>query len=214
MVAQADRTAVPSGQAPAATRRRGDTLEHAIYDAVISQLRSEGYGGLTMEGIAACAHTGKAALYRRWPCKEDLVVEAIGRALPPLPVLPDHGNLRDDLLDLLRQMTAVVNSSAACALQCLLSEVDRDPRFSRLVHERVLAPRKRVFLKALERAAGRGQARPEAVNQLVADVGPALVVQRFLAEGGPIPDDYLVSVVDDIVMPVLRPSAGSPPSAG
>jgi hypothetical protein len=50
--------------------------------------------------------------------------------------------------------------------------------------------------------------RPEAVNQLVADVGPALVVQRFLAEGAPVPDPYLVSVVDDIVMPVLRPASG------
>ncbi len=48
------------------------------------------------------------------------------------------------------------NSSVACALQSLLSEVDRDPRFARLVHERILAPRKRVFLKVLERAAERG----------------------------------------------------------
>ena len=207
MVAQADRTAVSSGPAPAATRRRGDMLEHAIFDAVISPLRTEGYAGLTMEGIAACAHTGKAALYRRWPCKEDLVVDAIAHALPPLAGLPDHGNLRDDLLDLLRQMTAMVNSAAAGALQCLLSEIDRDPRFTRLVHERILAPRKRMFLAALQRAAERGQVRPEAVNQLVADVGPALVVQRFLAEGVPIPDGYLVSVVDDIVMPVLRPAS-------
>jgi hypothetical protein len=115
---------------------------------------------------------------------------------------------KEDLLDLLRQMTAMVNSSAGRALQCLLSEVDRDPRFTRLVHERVLAPRKRIFLAALERGAERGQVRPEAVNQLVADVGPALVVQRFLAEGAPVPDAYLVSVVDDIVMPVLRPASG------
>jgi AcrR family transcriptional regulator len=209
MVAQADRTAVSSGQASAATRRRGDILEHAIFDAVLSQLRTAGYAGLTMEGIAACAHTGKAALYRRWPCKEDLVVEAIGYALPPLADPPDHGNLRDDLIDLLRRMTEMVNSSAGCALQCLLSEVDRDARFTRLVHERVLAPRKRIFLAALERAAERGQVRPEAVNQLVADVGPALVAQRFLAEGAPVPDAYVVSVVDDIVMPVLQPAAGS-----
>jgi AcrR family transcriptional regulator len=206
MVAQADRTAVSSGQAPAATRRRGDMLEHAIYDAVISQLRSEGYAGLTMEGIAACAHTGKAALYRRWPSKEDLVVDAMRYALPPLTGLPDHGNLRDDLLDLLRQMTVMVNCEAARGLQCLVAEINRDPRFKQVVHERVLAPRKRVFLAALERAAERGQLRPELANQLVADVGPALVMQRFLAEGGPIPDDFLVSVIDAVVTPVLRPA--------
>ena len=207
MAAEADPTAESARLHGAQMRRRGETLERAIFDAVLDELQRVGLTGLTMEGVAACAHTGKAALYRRWPCKEDLVVDAIAHALPPLAGLPDHGNLRDDLLDLLRQMTAMVNSAAAGALQCLLSEIDRDPRFTRLVHERILAPRKRMFLAALQRAAERGQVRPEAVNQLVADVGPALVVQRFLAEGVPIPDGYLVSVVDDIVMPVLRPAS-------
>jgi hypothetical protein len=47
--------------------------------------------------------------------------------------------------------------------------------------------------------------RPAAATQLVAEVGPALVMQRFLADGAPVPDDYVVSVVDDIVMPLLRP---------
>jgi hypothetical protein len=46
--------------------------------------------------------------------------------------------------------------------------------------------------------------RPEAASPLVAEVGPALVVQRFLAEGPPVPDDYVVSVVDDVVLPLLR----------
>jgi hypothetical protein len=30
-------------------------------------------------------------------------------------------------------------------------------------------------------------------------------MQRFLAEGAPVPDAYVVSVVDDVVMPLLRP---------
>ena len=45
---------------------------------------------------------------------------------------------------------------------------------------------------------------PNPVTQLVADVGPALLMQRFSAEGPPVPDAYVVSVVDDIVMPLLR----------
>ncbi|HEU4899663.1 MAG TPA: TetR/AcrR family transcriptional regulator C-terminal ligand-binding domain-containing protein, partial [Actinomycetota bacterium] len=51
----------------------------------------------------------------------------------------------------------------------------------------------------------RGQVRPTAATQLVAEVGPALVMQRFLSEGAPVPDDYVVSVVDNVVMPLLRP---------
>jgi AcrR family transcriptional regulator len=186
-------------------RRRGETLERAIYDAVFDQLQTVGYVGLTMEGVAAGAHTGKAALYRRWPRKEDLVVDALEHALPSPTDLPDHGAVRDDLLDLLRRLAAMLNSPTGCALQCLMAEIDRDHPFARLLHQRVKEPRKQMFLNLLRRAADRGQVRPEAASPLVAEVGPALVMQRFLAEGPPVPDDFVVSVVDDVVMPLLRP---------
>ena len=102
-------------------------------------------------------------------------------------------------------MTAMLNSPTGCALQCLMSETERDESFARLLHERVKEPRKRMFLDLLARGAARGQVRPAAATQLVAEVGPALVMQRFLADGAPVPDDYVLSVVDDIVMPLLRP---------
>ena len=54
------------------TRRRGDALECAIYEAVFHQLQTVGYTGLTMEGLAACARTGKAPLDRRWSGRQDL----------------------------------------------------------------------------------------------------------------------------------------------
>ena len=207
MAAPADPTTAPSCAPPphGRTRRRGETLERAIFDAVLDQLQAVGYVGLTMEGVATRAHTGKAALYRRWPRKEDLVVDALQHALPSPTDLPDHGNVRDDLLDLLRRMTAMLNSPAGCAVQCLMSETERDESFARLLHERVKEPRKRMFLDLLVRGADRGQVRPAAATQLIAEVGPALVMQRFLADGAPVPDDYVVSVVDDIVMPLLRP---------
>lgn len=66
-------------------RRRGEVLERALYDATLAELESAGYGGLTMEGIAARAQTGKAALYRRWAGKRELVLAAVQYALPPVP---------------------------------------------------------------------------------------------------------------------------------
>jgi hypothetical protein len=61
-----------------------------------------------------------------------------------------------------------------------------------------------MFHDLLQRAVDRGEARPDAVETLAAEVGPAMVAQRFLAEGPPVPDSYLVSVVDDVVMPLVR----------
>jgi len=205
MAAQADRAVPPSFPVGSPTRRRGETLERAIFDAVLDQLQMVGYTGLTMEGVAACARTGKSALYRRWPCKEDLLVDTLDHALPSPTDLPDHGDVRDELLDLLRRMTAMINSPTGCALQSLMAEIDRGHPFARIVHERVIKPRKRMFLTVLQRGADRGQVRPDAVSQLVAEVGPAMVFQRFLADGAPVPDAYVVSVLDDVVMPLLRP---------
>jgi len=212
MAAKAERTGGPPAYPcpPPPMRRRGETLERAIYDAVFDQLQTVGYVGLTMEGVAAGAHTGKAALYRRWPRKEDLVVDALEHALPSPADLPDHGDVREDLLDLLRRLAAMLNSPTGCALQCLMAEIDRDHPFARLLHQRVKEPRKQMFLNLLRRAADRGQVRPEAASPLVAEVGPALVMQRFLAEGPPVPDDYVVSVVDDVVMPLLRVPTAAP----
>jgi len=204
MAAEAERTAVPSGPPCAPHRRRGEILEHAIFDAVLEQLRTVGYAGLTMEGVAVGAHTGKAALYRRWAGKDDLVVDALNHVLPSPCDLPDHGDVRDDLLDLLRRMTEFLNSPAGCALENVIADIEPDGRFAQLLHERVKKPRKQMFLSLLRRAAERGQIRPEAITQLVADVGPALVMQRFSADGPPVPDAYVVSVVDDIVLPLLR----------
>src|SRR6266540_1172358 len=158
MAAEPGPTAGSASQAGVHTRRRGETLERAIFAAAIDELQRVGLSGLTMEGVAACAHTGKAALYRRWPGKEDLVVDALDHALPSADELPDHGDVRKELL-----------------------------------------------VDVLRRGAARGQVRPEAVNQVCAEVGPAMVAQRFMADGGPVPDAYVVSVVDDVVMPMLRP---------
>ena len=205
MAATADPAPARPCPPQAATRRRGETLEQAIFQAVLDQLQAVGYARLTMEGVAACAHTGKAALYRRWPRKEDLVVDALDHTMPSLAELPDTGSLREDLLALLRRTAAMANSATGCALRCLLAEVDREHPFTRLLHERVFAPRKQAFRAVLERAADRGQVRADTVGQLVADVGPALVIQRFLAEGPPVPDDYVVAVLDEVVLPLLRP---------
>jgi AcrR family transcriptional regulator len=207
MAVDPGRDAAPPAATEVQTRRRGEKLERAIYDAVLHELITVGYPSLTMEGIAGCAQTGKAALYRRWASKDDLVVDALETNLPSLAELPDHGNLRDDMLDVLRRLTAIMNSPAGCALRCLLTESDKDHPFVKLVHERVLLPRKKVFHGVLERAVERGQARPEVlgVGALAAEVGPAMIAQRYLAEGAPVPDEYVVSVVDDVVMPLLRP---------
>jgi AcrR family transcriptional regulator len=194
----------PPSKAPAASRRRGEDLERAIYSAVISQLEDVGYARLTMDRVADDARTGKAALYRRWPSKADLVVDALDHALPALEDAPDQGNVRADLVEHLRQKAEVLNSQVGRAVQSLLAEIDRDRPLVRLVQERVFQPRLNIFQVILDRGVERGEIRPGPVSPLIADLGPAMLVQRFLGDPAPVPDDFLVAVVDELIMPLIR----------
>lgn len=191
-------------QCPHGTRRRGDTLEHAIFAAVFDQLATVGYGELTMEGVAAAARTGKAALYRRWSNREELVIDAIDHMLPTLDHPPDTGSVRADITELLRRMSRSINGPTGCALQTLMGRVDRDRDFMRVVHQRVIGPRRQMMLDALRRGIERGEVRPGAATQLVAEVGPALVVYRYLTQG-PVGPRLIEAILDEVLMPLLRP---------
>ncbi len=189
----------------AGRRRRGEQLEHAIFDAVIFELAAAGYDGLTMEGVACRARTGKAALYRRWSSKDDLVVDALHYKLPPLGDPPDTGSVRDDLVECLSRMAQSINSPAGCAVQSLMGNQQCDPEMTRTVHDRVIQPRKQMLLETLRRGAARGEVRPGAVTMLVAEVGPAMVYQRYVTDGPPITRQIVEGIVDQVVMPMLRP---------
>jgi AcrR family transcriptional regulator len=187
------------------TRRRGLDLETAILDATLDILAEGGMAALTMEGVAAAAHTGKASVYRRWPSKEDLLVDAMEHALPPIADPPDTGSVRGDMLALLRIMLEAVNSRSGCALQAFMFDNSVDKALIQVVKARVMEPRQQMVIDALARGRDRGEVRPSAVELRTAEVGPALIVHQFLMHGPPVPDAFVVDLVDNVLMPLLRP---------
>jgi AcrR family transcriptional regulator len=179
----------------------------AIYDAVLAEMSAHGFSGLTMEGVASCARTGKAALYRRWSCKEDLVVDALNQVLPRVDSPPDSGDLRADLATVLHMMRDSVNSPAGCVILGVMAELDRDHEFVKTINERVLRPRKQTFLAILERAASRGEISPGIVTPLVAELPSALVMMRVLCDGPPVSASHIDEILDDVMMPLLSADA-------
>jgi AcrR family transcriptional regulator len=197
---------------PAAQRRRGDTLRRAIFDATLAQLTSVGWTRLTMEGVAACAQTGKAALYRRWSSKLDLLVAALEHSLPSTGEVPDLGSLREDLLYVLERTRNAMYSPAGCALRAAMDEIAAEhggQTVQTLIQGRVLDPGRRVFVQVLERGIARGEVRGGADAALLADVGPAMMLFQTKTNGGEIPADYPARLVDEVMLPMLRPG-GAP----
>src|SRR3954467_1811571 len=64
-------------------RKRGAALEDAILDAAFVELTEAGYAAFSVEAVAARARTGKASIYRRWPSKVELVLDAMLMGMPP-----------------------------------------------------------------------------------------------------------------------------------
>ncbi|WP_242886033.1 TetR/AcrR family transcriptional regulator [Actinomadura litoris] len=188
------------------TRRRGGELEAAIYDAVFAQLEAVGYRKLTMEGIAGAARTGKAALYRRWQSKEDLVTDALKHALPNPPPRPATGSVREDMLVSLTCLRDTLIACRGAAFKVLKEEAaDGNGLMHDVIRARISQPVREMLYQALEQGAARGEVRPGAVTRQVANVGPALVVYDHLTEGGAMDDERLASMVDEILLPILRP---------
>ncbi|MFI0444404.1 TetR-like C-terminal domain-containing protein [Actinomadura sp. 6N118] len=188
------------------TRRRGSALEAAIYEAVLEQLEAVGYRKLTMEGVAAAAQTGKAALYRRWNGKDELVRDALLHVLPSPEEIAEQDDIRADLMELLGHYRDMINSTSGAVFQ-VLKEEGQDSRglLHSAVREQVSGPLKAMLHQALQRGVERGDVRPEAATREVALVGPSMFMYQCVVETPEISAEFLRTVVDDIMLPIVRP---------
>ncbi|MFF9037725.1 TetR/AcrR family transcriptional regulator [Streptomyces sp. NPDC014892] len=195
--------------APAPTvspRRRGAVLERAILDAALEQLSTVGWSGLTMEGVAAGAQTGKAAVYRRWPSKENLVADALQAGLPRFEEAPDLGNVREDLLALCRQAREAMFSRPGFALRSVIHECDttQAERFHGVIIEGVVQPTVRLLREVVERGIRRGEVRSDAANGYVFDAIPAMMMYRSKMCGSEWSEREIEEMIDQLMVPLLR----------
>jgi AcrR family transcriptional regulator len=190
------------------TRRRGTELEHALYDATLAELADVGYGGLTMEGIAARARTGKAALYRRWSSKNALVQAALHYALPPLPEPRTDRSARENLLSIFGAHCDVLAGKTAFPSLAIMGQLIHDPELRAIFADAVVAPRLRIIESILAAGVEKGEIDPARLTPLSARVGPALINQQLLLTGAPPNKRQLVHIVDTVVAHSAQVHAG------
>lgn len=185
-------------------RRRGDELQQAIYEAAVEALSECGYANLSMHDVARRARTSKAALYRRWATRAELVVDAVRHVFPERGGSTDTGELRGDLIALLTNAAALLNGPVGTALRGLLADSLRDPELAEAARSRLAGSTPDRVMRILRRAADRGEVNESALTQQIATAGPALLRHHFLVYGTPIPDKVISDIVDDVVLPVVR----------
>lgn len=168
----------PDRKAPG--RPRSARVDEAILTSVIDMLA----GGttaeaLSMEAVAARAGVGKATLYRRWPNKDALLVDAVASLKGPVPEIVGL-SVRDDLISLLHPVGRREATSAARVLPCLITELKRSPLLNEC-YQRIIEPRRERMRDVIRRGIAAGELRADLDLEVVMAmlVGPMLAQSVF-----------------------------------
>ena len=191
-------------------RHRGHPLDTsrdvAIRDAALDLLSEIGYDRLTMDAVAARAHASKATIYRWWPSKELLALDALFSDWAPAAGAGyDTGSLAGDLLALTlpwaRQLAAKPYGRVIAAL---ITSAQSDPRFAEVYRARFLQPRRDLARVIFNRAIERGEIPADTDIEVALDLLYGPFYHRVLHGHAQLTDRFTRAIVEHVVTAVAR----------
>nr|WP_249714724.1 TetR/AcrR family transcriptional regulator [Micromonospora sp. NBRC 107566] len=189
------------GSAPRSPGRpRSARADEAIIEAVLNLLQDgTPIDALSIEAVAARAGVGKATIYRRWPNKEALLLDAV-RALKGPPPQVEGESVRADLIRLLSVMSCSQERRALNVMPCLVPELVRNEAHYRLYQE-LMEPRRERMREVLRRGVRTGELRADLDVELTMTMlsGPVLL-QRLLRWNPHLEEKNLAERIVDAVL--------------
>lgn len=198
-------------QARAPGRPRSARADESIIRAVLDLLaEGQTVEALTIEAIAARAGVGKATIYRRWPGKDALLVDAV-RSLKGPPPVPVGESVRDDLV-LMLGTAAKKPDQFTRIMSCLGPGLQRSPEGYRL-YQSMIEPRREAMRQVLRRGVERGELRADLdVEVAVVLLSGPVLIQRMLRWHPDLDEASLPGRVVDTVLAGLATRPGSSPA--
>lgn len=171
-----------------AGRPRCDKTMHAILEAAYAILAEKGIASFSIEGVAQRAGSAKTTIYRWWPNKSALAVEAFFQAMGPLLPQPqsDTAAPLDELRHQLRALIGALNSPVGAILADLIAEGQRSPDARAALVEGYLKPRRALMGQILERGIAAGQVRADIDVSVTLDALFGTIAGRALMWGRPL----------------------------
>jgi AcrR family transcriptional regulator len=179
-------------------RPRSKRSEEAIIRATTSLLADERYADLTVSKVAARARASKSTIYRRWPTKEHLVIEAFNRW--PALLAHDRGDVMSDLLDLYRQFLRILHRPPSNAIMpTLVAERAHNPALA-AVFDPLMQRRRDPVRVVLRRAMERGELPTSTDVELGVDAIMGVTVLRMYF----IPGNLSIPAIREFLTVLLR----------
>jgi AcrR family transcriptional regulator len=193
-------------ESPKRGRPRSERAREAIVHAAASLLLEDGLDDVSMDAVAEHAGVSKATIYRWWPTKEALALDALfadwAEASGPLP---DTGSLRGDLIALMRPWARLVRSRPyGKVLGALITKAHSDPAFAAEYVAGLVKPRRDIARSLFERASKRGEIRDGVRVDVALDLMYGPLYHRLLQGHAPLTDRFVVDVVDTALQGIAQ----------
>jgi AcrR family transcriptional regulator len=186
---------------PRRGRRRSEESRQAILAAAAELTSEVGYAGLTIEGIAARSGTGKQTIYRWWPSKADVLLDALAEKADLHIPLTDQGSYAADLRKFLADTFAMTeNPQLIHVLRALMADAQINAEFGERFRASFLQRRRDALGVVLDRARARGDLPPDPSPGTVIDLVFGVLWYRVLVTGGPF-DERLAGELVTLLAP-------------
>lgn len=160
--------------------RRNEHSRRAILEASLALVGELGYDNVSIEAIAKRAGCGKQTIYRWWPSKGAVVLDAATESLNPVVVFPDTGDIVTDLREqLMGILDLIASTSFGAAYRGVIAAGQSDPSLLRAVFDRIIEPNITGFSERAALAQQRGEMRPDADVATLRDVLYGVIEYRL-----------------------------------
>jgi AcrR family transcriptional regulator len=166
-------------------RQRSEESEDAILCATLQLLKTKPLRDITIEEIARKAGVGKATIYKWWPSKAYVALDAFLRKMNRMVPNPDTGSAEADLKEQIHYLATFYTSSTGRIFGQFLAEAQSDREFARLLRERFMKPRREIAGVIFDRAVKRGEVDASLDRDLVLDLIYGPVLYRLLIVQSP-----------------------------
>jgi AcrR family transcriptional regulator len=175
-----------TGKVKSRGRQRSEESEDAILKATLCLLKEKPLRDITIDEIARRAGVGKATIYKWWPSKAYVALDAFTRNMSRMVTIPDTGSAERDFKEQLHSLYAFYASPAGKILRQFLAEAQSDKEFASLFRARFLKPRQEAVGIIFDRAVKRGEIDSKLDRALVMDMiyGPGIF--RLMIEHAPL----------------------------
>jgi AcrR family transcriptional regulator len=194
-----------TAEAPQRGRPRSERARKAILEAAAELLLARGLSAVSMDAVAERAGVSKATIYRWWPTKETLALDALYTEWAAArSQTRDTGSLRGDLLSMLRPWARRAGSRPyGRVVAALLTEAQTDPVFGAEYRQRFLEPRREQVREIFRRAIERGEIPAGTKVEVALDLLYGSMYHRLLHGHAPLSDRFVRDVVDTVLNGVL-----------